>query len=98
MIKYYDMFFDWDQNKAKSNVRKHGITFLEAMTAFRDINALVLDDGQHSVDEERFILLGMSKETNLLLVCHCYRGDDDVVRLISARKANSHEAKEYGGK
>ena len=97
MIKYYDMYFDWDGGKAKSNEQKHGVTFLEAMTVFRDGDAILIDDEIHSEDEERFILLGMSKDANLLMVCHCYRGCDGIIRLISARNANKQEAKMYGG-
>ena len=98
MVGYNDMLFDWDEKKAKSNEKKHGITFLEAITAFGDGNAVIISDETHSGDEDRFILLGMSKETNLLMVCHCYRDEDDIVRLISARKANRHESKDYGGR
>ena len=90
-----DMVFDWDENKAISNERKHGISFLEAMTVFRDIFGVIIDDEKHSEHEERFLLLGMSEQSNLLMVCHCYRGNDNIIRLISAREANRHEAKKY---
>ena len=99
MIEYLDILFDWDENKAKINEQKHGVTFLEAMTIFKDDNAVIMDDEEHSEDEERFILLGISKQSNLLMVCHCYRENDDIIRLISARKANKQESKKYvGGK
>ena len=98
MIEYSGMFFLWDENKAKSNEHKHGISFLEAMTVFADANAVMSNDDSHSDDEERFILLGVSSETNLLIVCHCYRGNDDIIRLISARKANRRESNRYGGR
>jgi len=97
MEQFLDMLFDWDVNKSKANERKHGISFLEAMTVFGDTNAVLMDDDKHSDDEDRFILLGMSKETNLLMVCHCYRDEHDAVRLISARKANKYEERVYRG-
>ena len=94
-----DLLFDWDENKAKINERKHGVTFFEAMTVFKDDNAVIMDDEEHSENEERFILLGISKQSNLLMVCHCYRENDDIIRLISAREANRQESKKYmGGK
>ncbi len=89
------MRFEWDDNKNKINVEKHGITFEEASTAFYDDEALLRDDPDHSEDEDRFILLGMSEVANLLIVCHCYREDDEVIRIISARKATKGEAKYY---
>jgi uncharacterized DUF497 family protein len=98
MIEYLDMYFDWEETKAKINEQKHGVTFMEAMTVFNDITAVLMDDEKHSEDEERFIMLGMSSKTNLLMVCHCYKGNDDVIRLISARKANKHESQKYGGR
>ena len=98
LFKYMDMLFDWDEDKARVNENKHEISFLEAMSAFNDVNALIIDDEEHSIDEERFILLGMSNIANLLMVCHCYRDEDDIIRLISARKANRQEAIKYGGR
>lgn len=89
------MRFEWDDNKNKINIEKHGITFEEASTAFYDDEALLRDDPDHSEDEDRFILLGMSEVANLLIVCHCYREDDEVIRIISARKATKGEAKYY---
>ncbi len=87
--------FSWDKNKAESNQSKHGITFGEAKTVFYDDNALLIDDPDHSGDEERFIILGMSKELRILVVCHCYRDSSKNVRIISARKATKSEQKEY---
>lgn len=88
--------FEWNENKAESNTKKHdGITFEEAMSVFDDENAILFDDPEHSQDEDRFILLGMSCLTNLLIVCHCYRGKDNVIRIFSARKATKSEAKQY---
>lgn len=87
--------FEWDANKAASNVVKHGVSFEEASSAFHDLYARVIDDPDHSLDEERFILIGLSLKARVLVVCHCYRGADDVVRIISARKATKNEAKQY---
>ena len=93
-----DMIFDWDDNKAKANEQKHKVSFMEAATVFRDVDAVIIDDEKHSELEERFNLLGMSNELKMLIVCHCYRDNDEVIRIISARKANKHEVKQYGGK
>lgn len=87
--------FEWDNNKAKINLEKHGITFDEASTAFADQNAILFDDPDHSMEEERFMLLGMSSQAKMLIVCHCYRGADDIIRIISARKATKTEEKQY---
>ena len=92
-----DLTFNWNEIKAEINKKKHGITFEEAATSFRDINALILDDEAHSYDEDRFVLLGYSSMSNLLTVCHCYRYDDSVTRIISARKATNEERKTYEG-
>ena len=89
------MLFDWDTEKAQSNEAKHGVTFEEAMTAFADEHALIYDNEEHSEYEERFILIGYSEKTNLLMVCHCYRENDVLTRIISARKATAHERKKY---
>jgi len=97
MEQFLDMLFDWDENKARTNERKNGISFLEAMTVFSDPNAVLMDDDTHSDDEERFILLGISNQTNLLMVCHCYKDEYNAIRLISARKANKHEENVYRG-
>ncbi len=90
------MDFEWDRNKNESNKKKHGISFEEAASVFYDEMALVVDDPDHSEDEERFIILGLSKLANLLVVCHCYRGKDDKIRIISARRATKNESKYYG--
>lgn len=95
------MTFEWDENKNAINKRKHGVDFFEASSVFYDDNAIMFDDPDHSVEEERFLLIGMSKSSKVLTVCHCYRGLDDVIRLISARKATKTEADYYnqnGGK
>lgn len=87
--------FEWDPNKNITNQKKHKISFEEAQTVFYDENALLIDDPDHSEEEERFILLGFSLKANLLVVCHCYRQSDSVIRLISARKATKNETKTY---
>lgn len=89
--------FDWDASKASSNKKKHGVSFEEAKTAFFDENALVIHDPEHSDDEERFVLLGVSTMTRVLVVCHCYRKQDSVIRIISARKATKKESSQYYG-
>lgn len=88
--------FEWDENKNTINKRKHGISFEEAQTVFRDEEALLIDDPDHSQEEERFIILGFSEKANLLVVCHCYRASDSIIRLISARKATRTEQGYYG--
>lgn len=87
--------FEWDENKNKININKHKISFEEAKTVFYDEEALVIDDPDHSEDEERFIILGESSRANLLVVCHCYRVSDTVIRIISARKATKTETSYY---
>ena len=77
--------------------KKHTISFEEAQTAFYDDNALLIDDPDHSEEEERFILLGFSHRANLLVVCHCYRQSESVIRIISARRATKNEEKAYNG-
>ncbi|MCR4693156.1 MAG: BrnT family toxin [Firmicutes bacterium] len=87
--------FEWDENKNEINIKKHKISFEEAKTVFYDEEALVINDPEHSKEEERFIILGLSKQANLLVVCHCYRESDTVIRIISARKATKSETKQY---
>lgn len=87
--------FEWDENKNQINQTKHKISFEEAATVFYDKGALVIGDPEHSEEEERFLILGLSKKTNLLVVCHCYRESDTVIRLISARKATKTETRQY---
>ena len=89
------MFFDWDENKNDINISKHGISFEEASSVFYDENAILFDDPEHSEYEDRFILLGMSIDTNVCIVCHCYRDNDEIIRIISARKANKKEVERY---
>jgi uncharacterized DUF497 family protein len=89
--------FLWDEDKNKKNIISHKISFEEAKTVFFDPNAKVIYDPDHSKDEDRFIILGISKLLNILVVCHCYRENDKTIRLISARKATTKEQKQYGG-
>jgi uncharacterized DUF497 family protein len=86
--------FEWNKLKAAANKRKHGISFEEAQTVFYDDNAIQFDDPDHSQSESRFIMLGMSYKLRVLIVSHCER-HDDIIRIISARKANHHEAQYY---
>lgn len=88
--------FEWDVAKAAANQKKHSVTFDEAKTVFYDEFAIQFFDGDHSDAEDRFLMLGLSSEARLLLVCHCER-DRDTIRIISARKATSNEAKFYTG-
>ena len=87
--------FEWDARKAASNKRKHGISFAEAKTAFLDEHARVIADPEHSDEEDRFVLLGLSTSVRVLVVCHCYRKGGDVIRIISARKADRDEIEQY---
>lgn len=87
--------FCWDENKAKSNLEKHKVSFEEAKTVFDDDNARLIFDPDHSVDEDRFILLGLSCRLKVLTVVHCYRDDENNIRIISARKSTKKEEKQY---
>lgn len=87
--------FEWDETKNQTNQRKHGISFEEASAVFYDEEALLRDDPEHSEEEDRFIILGLSNKANLLVVCHCYRASETVIRIISARKATKTESKFY---
>ena len=91
-----ELRFEWDPRKARSNERKHGVTFDEASTAFADEHALLIPDPDHSEVEDRFILLGLSSSIRLLVVVHVFRDEEDVIRIISARKATSSESRQYG--
>ena len=88
-------YFDWDENKNRINLEKHGITFEEATTVFFDDRAILFDDPEHSIDEDRFLLLGMSETAKVCIVCHCYRESDTVIRIISARQATRKEEERY---
>ena len=91
-------FFNWDEDKDKANENKHGVSFREAATVFKDIYALVKRDADHSGDEDRFIIIGLSEKPRLLVVCHCYKESDTIIRIISARKATKNESADYRGK
>ena len=88
--------FEWDENKNRINQSKHKISFEEAETVFYDERALLINDPDHSLEEERFIILGMSIRANLLIVCHCCRSEENIIRIISARKATKAESSYYG--
>ena len=87
--------FEWDHRKAVANLKKHGIAFEEAQSVFFDERARLIDDPDYSEGEDRFVLLGLSSSLRMLLVCHCYRREGDVIRIISARKATARESKHY---
>jgi uncharacterized DUF497 family protein len=89
------LIFEWDNRKNTTNFRKHGVSFEDAQTVFFDENAIEFDDPDHSPHEERFILLGLSQRLKVLVVCHCYREKDSIIRIISARKATKKEEKSY---
>jgi len=90
----YKLSFEWDEAKNISNQRKHGVSFEEAATVFTDELARLIHDPDHSEDEERFILMGISAELKLLTVCHCER-NTNLIRIISARKVDKFERKQY---
>ena len=90
-----DIDFDWDDRKASMNLKKHGVSFEEAESIFYDEHALHMPDPDHSRAEDRFVLIGMSHKLRMLLVCHCYRREESIIRIISARKASRQERKFY---
>ncbi len=90
-----DLRFAWDLRKSVANKKKHGISFEEAQTVFYDDRALLLEDPDESNAEDRSILLGMSAALRILVVCHCYREEDSLIRIISARKADRFERQDY---
>ena len=87
--------FEWDESKNTINKKKHKISFEEAKTVFYDDNALLITDPEHSISEERFVILGHSFYLKLLVVCHCYRKNNKIIRIISARKAAKNEKLQY---
>lgn len=89
--------FEWDRAKATVNLKKHDVSFEEAQTVFYDEFAIQFLDDEHSSEEDRFLMLGMSSEAHILLVCHCERAGGDVIRIISARKPTKQESKFYCG-
>jgi hypothetical protein len=90
-----ELRFEWDEQKNRQNRRKHGVSFEEAQTVFLDENAIRFFDPDHSEDEDRFLMLGISFQLRVLVVCHCFRQDETVIRMISARKANRNEERDY---
>ena len=95
MYNLGDDRFVWDDEKYALNLNKHGVSFREASSVFDDDNAVYFDDETHSQDEERFIVIGYSENARMLMVCHCYRNGDSLIRIISARKANKKEMAQY---
>lgn len=87
--------FSWDEPKNRQNQKKHRISFEEASSAFFDENARLVYDPDHSVEEDRYVLLGISEKSRLIIVCHTYRKNNRIIRIISARKANKYEIKQY---
>ena len=87
--------FEWDPKKATLNLRKHGVSFEDAQSVFSDENGLLINDPDHSEEEDRFVLLGLSHSLRLLVVVHCYRSEGKVIRIISARKADAQERSIY---
>ncbi len=92
-----ELRFEWDERKNKQNQKKHSVSFEEAQTVFFDENAVEFYDEEHSEWEDRFLLLGMSIRFRILLICHCFREEDSVIRLISARKPTRNEQSFYPG-
>ena len=90
-----ELRFEWDERKGAKNKRKHGVSFDDAATVFSDDQAVLIDDPDHSDHEDRFVLLGLSASLRTLVVTHCYRKEDDVIRVISARKATRKEREIY---
>jgi hypothetical protein len=88
-----DLRFEWDRRKNAANKKKHGVSFGEAQSVFYDDRAVLIDDPDG--DEERFVLLGLSSKLRTLVVCHCYREQEDAIRIISARKAQKEERADY---
>ena len=87
--------FEWDANKEKTNIKKHGVSFIDAKTAFHDEYAMQFYDPDHSDDEDRFILLGTNHQLKTLVICHCFRQTETVIRIISARHADASEQAAY---
>lgn len=89
--------FEWNPDKGRTNQLKHGVSFEEAQSVFYDEYAIQFYDEAHSEEEDRFLMLGLSNESRVLLVCHCERADGEIIRIISARKATKTERKHYKG-
>ncbi len=91
------LLFEWDKEKNQINQKKHGVSFEEAKTVFYDDNAIQFWDDDHSEVEDRFLLLGRSSKMRLLLIVHCFREQESVIRIISARQATQKESQQYRG-
>jgi hypothetical protein len=89
--------FTWDVQKNRLNQKKHGVSFEEAESVFYDETARLTYDPDHSIEEERYVILGMSNKFRMLLVCHCYREQEKIIRIILARKAAKNEQRQYTG-
>ena len=87
--------FEWDEKKNNINIKKHGISFEEAIMVFYDDDAIVFDDPDHSIEENRFLIIGMTDKDKICIVSHCYRDNEDKIRIISARKAEKGEIRVY---
>jgi uncharacterized protein len=94
-VRMDELQFEWDNRKEKANIKKHGVSFDEARSVFYDENAMQFFDPDHSEDEDRFIMLGISFKLRILVVCHCFRESETMIRIISARKADGDEEGEY---
>ena len=90
-----ELRFEWDELKNRANAKKHGVSFDEARTVFYDEHAIQFFDPDHSEAEDRFLLLGISFKPRILIVCHCFRESETVVRIVSARKADKREETDY---
>ncbi len=90
-----EIHFTWNDTKNETNEKKHGVCFEEAQSVFFDESAMEFFDSEHSLDEDRFLILGQSFSLRTLLVCHCYRGKNQIIRIISARKATVKERNKY---
>lgn len=95
IVHVSDIRFEWNEQKSLANRKKHKVSFEEGQSVFLDENAIRFFDPDHSEDEDRFLMLGMSYTLRVLVVCHCYREDDTVIRIISARKADKREQSDY---
>ena len=90
-----DIQFEWDSSKNRTNISKHGVSFEDAESVFVDENAIRYFDPDHSDEEDRFLLLGIAATLRVLVVCHCYRAEESIIRIVSARKADKTESQTY---
>lgn len=89
------ILFEWDETKNEKNQKKHGVAFEDAKTVFYDDHAILFDDPEHSVDEERFLIIGLAENNGICIISHCYRESADIIRIISARRATKKEKATY---